>query len=69
MDLPRMERLMAKNQNEMETEYNTFVQQLSGFVNHENSKPGCMLTLLQVPLEAMQNTHTQVRKTTQTMSG
>ena len=40
MDLPGVERLMAKNQNEMEIEYNNFVQRLSNFVNQEITQLG-----------------------------
>ena len=35
MDLPRVERLLAKNQEIWETEYNKFVNELSAFVNKE----------------------------------
>ena len=68
MDLPGVERLMARNQSEMETKYNNFVQRLSDFVNHEISNFGHRLALLEAPMGTMQNTCTQVRKTTQTMS-
>ena len=71
MDLPRVERLVAKNQNEMETELNSFVQYLSDFVNQNISKFGHRhrLTLLEARMATIQNTCTQVRETTQVMSG
>ena len=43
---------------------NTFVQQLSDFVNKEISKFGCRFMLLEAPMAMMQNTCTPVRKTT-----
>ena len=47
MDLPRVERLMAENQNEMEAVYNNFLQRLSDFVNQEIAQFGRRLTLLE----------------------
>ena len=63
MDLPGVERLTDKNQNEMETEYNNFVKWLFGFVNQEIPNFEYKLVLFEVPMEAMQNTCTQVHKT------
>ena len=55
--------------NEMETEYNNFVQRLSDFVNQEIAQFGHRLTLLEGTSRNIQNIDTQVPKITQAMSG
>ena len=56
-----VERLLAKIQNEMETEYNNFVQRLSDFVNQEIAQFGHRLMLIEGTSQNIQNTGTQVR--------
>ena len=59
---------MAKNQNEMETAYNNFVQWLSDFVNQDITQFGCKLTLLEGTSQNIQNTGTQAREIAQAMA-
>ena len=59
---------MAKNQNEMETDYNNFVQRLSDFVNQEITQFRHRFMLLEGTSQNIQNTSTQVREIAQAMS-
>ena len=68
MDLPEMERLLANNSEEVDTEYNNFIQQLSDFVNQEISNFGHRFTLLEETLGSVQNVISQVRGASQTIS-
>ena len=68
LDLLGVERIMARNQNEMETEYNNFVRELSDFVNQEITQFGRRLTLIEGTSQNVQNTSSQVREIAQAMS-
>ena len=59
---------MAKNQHEMETEYNNFVQQLSDFVNQEITQFGHKLTLLERTSQNIQNIGSQIHEIAQATS-
>ena len=52
MDLPRVERLLAKNQEIWETEYNKFINELSVFVNKELNDFQCSNALISVSTQA-----------------
>ena len=43
MDLPRVERLWARNQGTWETEYNNFIKELLAFVNKELDEFWCSI--------------------------
>ena len=58
MDLPGVEHLMTRTQNEMETEYNSFIQWLSNFMNQEISQFEYKLMLLEGTSQKIQNTDT-----------
>ena len=68
MDLPRLERWVAKNQHEMENECNNFMQQLSGFVNQKISQFWHKLTFLKGTSQKIKNIDTQVREMIKAMT-
>ena len=63
-----VERVLAKNQNEIKTEYNNFVQRLSVFANQEITQFRHKLMLLGGTSQNIQNTSIQVREIAQDMS-
>ena len=67
VELPEVERQVAKNQQVMANEYDQFVQKLSDFVNQEFSQFGQRLTLLEGTSQNIQDIGTQAREVSQAM--
>ena len=67
VELPEVERQVARNQQVMANEYDQFVQKLSDFVNQEFSQFGQRLTLLEGTSQKIQDNGTQACEVSQTM--
>ena len=67
VELPELERQVAKSRQVMANEYDQFVQKLSDFVNQEFSQFGQRLTLLEGTSHKIQDIGTQTREVSQAM--